>query len=125
MRENFSFNKYNTDLDKKLRRLRGDHPMQKVVTVAIAVILIITVAIIMIIVTKNKVSEVKEDFTIEVQELNPDQVKEDIKKGINSGVEDIKEGINSGIQNLFSKEEWCNYTVRIKIFSREVILNYI
>ena len=104
MREKFEFNKYNTDLDKKLRRLRGDDPMQKLIRVVFAVILIIIIAIVVVVMTKHKVQEVKEEFTVEMPELNPEQIKDDIRKGISSGAEDVKESISSGIKDLFSKE---------------------
>ena len=104
MKERFVFNKYNTDLDKKLRRLHGNDPMQKLVRVVFAAVLIIIIATIVVIMTKNKVQEVKNEFSIDVPEINAEQIKEDIKSGINSGAEDIKNGISSGIQEIFSKE---------------------
>ena len=101
MKEKFSFNKYNTDLDKKMRKVHGNSMQQKLVGVAIAVILIVVAAIIIVIMTKNKANEIKEEFQInEMPQINAGQIKEDIKTGVSNVAEDVGKNINEGIHNL-------------------------
>ena len=105
MKDKFVFNKYNTDLDKKLRRLRGDDSPQKLVRVVIAVTIIVITAIIIVIAVKNKAQEVKQDIVNDMPtvDFNPNQIKEDIKSGVGSAAEDIKNTISGGLSDLLSK----------------------
>ena len=105
MREKFEFNKYNTDLDKKLKRLHGDSNSQKLARVAFAVILIVITAIIVTIMVKNKANEIKNDIINEMPTINTETIKKDIENGISSGAEDVKNSISDGIQSIFSNNK--------------------
>ena len=104
MREQFQFNKYNTDLDKKLRNARGDSMQKKLMGVAIAVVLIVVAAIIIVVMVKNKANEVKEEFQInEMPPINAGQIQQDIKSGVSSATEDVTKNINQGIHSLLGE----------------------
>ena len=66
MGQKFEFNKYNTDLDKKLRRARGDSTGQKVARIAIIAVVII----ILIIIVSIKISHKAEEAKQEIEQMN-------------------------------------------------------
>jgi cell division protein ZapA (FtsZ GTPase activity inhibitor) len=102
MKSKFEFNKYNTDLDKKLRRVRGEDPTQKIVRVAIILGIAVIIIIIASIIISNKIKEEKERIENNISTFDTEQFKQDLGNTITNTSNSVKEQISNGIQDLFS-----------------------
>ncbi len=99
MSQKFEFNKYNTDLDKKLRRIRGDSTGQKIARIAVPVVLILIVVIIIFNIISSEARKAEENLS----NFDTEQFKSDVKSSIGNTANDIKDSVSSGIQGFFSK----------------------